>query len=565
MILKNFGLKNFKSYGNNRQDIQLTENGSVNLLVGRNGSGKTSLLQSLDFTFYRKVKGKNKKNISLSKIPNRLNKNLVSDATLLLDDDTEVKIVNGIAPDISEVYINDILDKSRDYSDYIDMSIDTFKSLVSVKFTDFMDFMSLSNDEKKMLISKLCDLEYLNNLSSKLPLIIRNNKEDLEKTEFKIKSIEKDIKTYSDTITKIIESTNNKSVSEVEDTQKLITRLEENEVDLHNKTEKLNELLSKKVKLEKYINNVKLKINTLKGEQLNLSNKLKLFESGKCAYCETKLDEAHNHNDIILDIKSKLDEIKTSIQAHINDGKAKSDLYQKILLAINKQNLEINSLNKVIIKDRVTYENIIESKKSLDNEKEDKTSILTKKLNELETELSTLKSNRKVLMDTASVHKKMQLVLGENGVKKQLISKLIDPVNSYIQEYIEKLELPFYLYIDSDLDVIINNNGYEIDSDTLSDGESRLLNLIIMLSYIKMTRKSVNLNILFLDEVFIFIDSVYIEKVVDIIKEFSYEYKLNTFLVHHSPLLNMGKFDNIIYIKKDYFSEISYGYEEKLL
>lgn len=559
MRLKNFGLKNFKSYGNNRQDINLSENGAVNLLIGRNGSGKTSLLQSIDFTFYRKVKGRNKKYISLSKIPNRLNKNLISDATIILDDSTEVKIVNGLSPDISEVYVNGVLDEKSSYSDYVNVSIDTFKSLVSVKFTDFVDFMSLSSDEKKMLISKLCDLEYFNNLSSKLPIIVRDNKEKLEKTEYKIKAIEKNMNILNDTLIKVSQKPVNSEALNLADIEANINSVS-NEISIN--TDKIEKFNLNKDKLNKYLTSLSLKRNEFKNKVSTDTEKLNLFKSGVCAYCDTNLTEQHNHHDIVETLSKDIESYKLKISELNTAGKAKSELLNKVNMALNKTNFDISVLNKKLNTLHIQL-GTTQSKKSDNND--EVISDINSKLESLSNEKNILDIERKKYIDVTNVHKKMQMVLGEDGIKKQIISKLIDPVNTYIQEYIEKLDLPFSLYLDENLDATINNNGYDIDCDTLSDGESRLLNLVIMLSYIKMTRKNVDFNILFLDEVFIFIDSIYIDKVIEIIREFSYEYKLNTYLVHHSPLLDMGKFDNIIYIKKDYFSEIQYGHQEELL
>lgn len=553
MKIKEFGLRNFKSYGNNRQSISLNDGGSINLLIGRNGTGKTSLLQSLDFSCFRKVRGKNRKNISLSKIPNRINKNLVSDVTIESDGKL-IRIVNGLQPDISEVYVDGVLDNKGDYSDYINMGYDTFKSLVSVKFTDFMDFMSLSSDEKKMLISKLCDLEYLNNISSKLPQIVKDNKEKLEKVDIKIGTLSKTHDTLSNTLAGISRDV---TIITEDDLNTLKNEIINYKSSIESDTLLLKDYELKKDKLNKYLNSIESKKSSLITQHSGYKEKKKLHDSGKCAYCETNLTELHNHDNIITVIQNKMDTISSDISELNKTGSDKKDLYTKLTNKINILKNKINNDIKVANSKKVEYEVL---KEKLQNNKERVKNIndLTEKISVIGNELKQLHIDRTEYIKISDVHKKMQLVLSNDGIKKEIIYKMVDPVNIYIREYIERLELPFNLIIDGDLNVSVSSYGYDVDSDTLSDGESRLLNLIIMLSYIKMSRKKINLNILFLDEVFIFIDYIYIEQVIDIVSEFSKEYNLNTFLVHHSPLLNVGKFDNIIYIKKNTFSEISY-------
>ena len=62
MLISELGIKGFKSYGNNEQILKLnTEKGELILLVGNNGAGKSSLLDSFDYTLYGKTRGKKKR------------------------------------------------------------------------------------------------------------------------------------------------------------------------------------------------------------------------------------------------------------------------------------------------------------------------------------------------------------------------------------------------------------------------------------------------------------------------------------------------------------------------
>ena len=62
MIISEIGIKGYKSFGNNEQTIKLnTEKGELILLSGRNGAGKSSILESIDYSLFGKVRGKNKK------------------------------------------------------------------------------------------------------------------------------------------------------------------------------------------------------------------------------------------------------------------------------------------------------------------------------------------------------------------------------------------------------------------------------------------------------------------------------------------------------------------------
>ena len=79
MLISELGIRGFKSYGNNEQVLKLnTEKGELILLVGNNGAGKSSLLDSFDYTLYGKVRGRKKKWATLSTLPNRINGELLN-------------------------------------------------------------------------------------------------------------------------------------------------------------------------------------------------------------------------------------------------------------------------------------------------------------------------------------------------------------------------------------------------------------------------------------------------------------------------------------------------------
>ena len=161
MLINEIGIRGFKSYGNNEQVLKLnTEKGELILLVGNNGAGKSSLLDSFDYVLYGKVRGKKKRWSTLSTLPNRINgelQNRIKFKAL----GTEVEIKRGISPNILELWENGVLNERAGKSNidekvenYIGMDIETFKSFISMSINDFKNFISLSNEEKQLLLDK---------------------------------------------------------------------------------------------------------------------------------------------------------------------------------------------------------------------------------------------------------------------------------------------------------------------------------------------------------------------------------------------------------------------------
>ena len=117
------------------------------------------------------------------------------------------------------------------------------------------------------------------------------------------------------------------------------------------------------------------------------------------------------------------------------------------------------------------------------------------------------------------------------------------------------MSLPFQVKLDESFNADVRQFGMEIEHDTLSTGETRKLNLAILVAYLKLIRTKRHINILFLDEVFSSIDLEGIESILFLLKEFAISYNVNIFVVHHA-IMNKEYFDRIIQIEKNVFSEI---------
>lgn len=115
--------------------------------------------------------------------------------------------------------------------------------------------------------------------------------------------------------------------------------------------------------------------------------------------------------------------------------------------------------------------------------------------------------------------------------------------------------LPFQVELDETFSAKIKQFGIDVEHDSLSTGETRKLNISILIAYLKLIRTKRNINILFLDEIFSSIDLEGIESILFLLKQFAQSYNINIFVVHHA-VMNKEYFDRIIQIDKNVFSEI---------
>jgi ABC-type Mn2+/Zn2+ transport system ATPase subunit len=115
--------------------------------------------------------------------------------------------------------------------------------------------------------------------------------------------------------------------------------------------------------------------------------------------------------------------------------------------------------------------------------------------------------------------------------------------------------LPFDVKLDETFSSEIKTLGSVVEHDSLSTGESKKVNIAILIAYLKLIRTKKHINILFLDEVFSSIDIEGIDSILLLLKSFANDYNINIFVVHHA-ILNQEMFDRIIKINKEVFSSI---------
>ena len=212
MIIKEITIRNFKSFGNNPQTLKLnTDKGELILICGRNGSGKTSLITSIDYVLYNKTRGLKKKYSTLSNLPNRINNELLVDIKFM-SGGTEVEVKRGINPNILELTENGIVNDKAGKSNiddkiekYVEMDVDTFKSFISMSINDFKNFISLSTEEKQLLLDKLFNLEVIDTLNGILKELNKSNKTSLTVMESEINTLNDSINSIQSSIDKSIQ------------------------------------------------------------------------------------------------------------------------------------------------------------------------------------------------------------------------------------------------------------------------------------------------------------------------------------------------------------------------
>lgn len=559
MVISEIGIRGYKSFGNNEQVLKIsTEEGQLILLVGNNGNGKSSLLESFEYSLYGKVKsGKVKKWNKLSTLPNRINGELLN-RIKFQSNGIDVEVKRGISPNILELSENGVVNERAGKSNideriekYVGMDIETFKSFISMSINDFKNFISLTNEEKKLLLDKLFNLEVINILNDILKEINKDNKLRMATLDSEINTLDESISSIQRSIQKAIEKEKLNIQQEIDELMESMSSKKEDYKLLKEKVEKIKE---KDSQLVDELDIEKRQLINIQNDIKNVNREISLYDSGKCPTCSTDFNTDHflNLRATLVEKKNGYDKLLEEVQSNISSIREKQlklkGISDKTTTAFNDLNYLLRNYKSKI--EDLTKKQKLEAGKDSVNVKEFEDTI-----KELESKKTISHEKVSVCKEKELYYKELNRILSEEGVKKSIISGIIKPINHFISDNIKKMRLPFEVRLDETFTAEIKSLGSVIEHDSLSTGETKKINIAILIAYLKLIRTKKHINILFLDEVFSSIDIEGIDSILALLKSFANEYNINIFVVHHA-ILSQEMFDRIIQINKDVFSTI---------
>ena len=544
MKLKKISWRNFKSYSNVLTELDFEDKSSLNLIVGENGTGKTSIAEVITYTLYGKIE-----NFNASDIPNRINKNYWS--SIELDCDGHLVVVTrGISPNLFEVTIdgkkidtagnNNI--QSMLEENYYHIPYSVFINTLVLSIDDFKSLIDLNAADKRNIIDKIFGFTIYNQLTKYVKEEQKRVMSDISSNEGSIKVSNQHILNYERQIGEIKEN-----VSSQEEIDELLSKIEEAKEAKKKNEEILSKLNDVKSKLNDTTveNSVSYKDNKMKIDEID--KRISLIDSGKCPTCGTSLEGEEFQKE-----KEKLLEERKIYESN-------ADNIRNSILGIKSK---LNAIDK---KEKSVRTDISKSKLvDLQYEYKYKTSIketnidpLVKLKSELDDELVKLNDEKAELDKERKMYEMMLNILGENGIKKYVASKYVPVINNIMSEMLEFMELNYIVKFDNNFNATIMQNGCNVKYKTLSTGEKKRINFASVISIIKFLKLQLcDLNLLFIDELFSNIDINGVSYMIEMMRKLCGELNLNTYLIHHAPLEGVS-FDSIILTSKpDGFSRI---------
>lgn len=551
MKLLEFSYKNILSYGNKLQTFKFDDGPKLILVEGENGAGKSSIKEALTVSIYGRSAIRKMKDI-----PNWINRNAYTNVKFQTTSGEQIELDRGVDPNFSNIKINESifnLPDKRKVDEFIEEELakipfSVFCNTISLSFDDFKSFVNLSKDDKRKIVDRIFGIDILSDMRAKVKESLREIKSESDLLELALSRNESNLETYSKQLEDLKNKLTAKKQKVEEDLASLIKEKQE-EVDANSTL--LSEFKTKSDSINKAATAANEEVSKIKGSMRDLSSKLEVYSKNRCPHCLNDLQSEPS-----LEVKTKIEEkLKELGEALPKKQEASSELNAKVT-ALLLEKSELDSKKYSLSAELASLKKSLsdsQKKEESDDSSESIAQIIKNTKSQIESDKSTIASltDRKVLYLT------LDDLLSDSGIKKSMVDKIIPTLNARIQEISEKLEFKFSFEFDSEFDPHIKYLGLDISPESLSSGQRKKMNLIVLLAFIEIIKmKHSQMNVMFLDEIFSSLDKNNVYKSISILKEYAKKYNMTIFVVSHEALPEEFFDYRIIVNQVDHFSDM---------
>lgn len=418
-------------------------------------------------------------------------------------------------------------------------------------------------DTSKVTLELLCIISF-NNFKSLATLNTADTKKFLDQvlgfyTLTEYADICKQLRSDNQSQISLISNTIEKLESQVKKLEEL-SNMEVINGDIVSVKQEINSLMVLKDQLT---NEFKQELSIVKDRQKDLNGKkitlvtlgkhkkeeIDFIEKGVCPTCGAKIDQSQ------LEVKKQEREVLLE-QYNTIDKQCKEVLGELVKLD-EKHNANINEFNSKINESKILLTRLEEQAKRI-------------KINTSEIEIikQNIKGNEELLnkYQGEDVEWEQLYNILSVQVRSKILQSFIPALNKNILKYVQRLHLPYIVEFDSNFKCNISICGMDKDIpvSSLSTGQLKTVDMVIILGVLGTVIGSNGINILFLDELFSNLDAGLRNEMCSVLRE-SLKPESTIFIISHTDLEDKY-FDGNIYMKlevKDQYEKHSKATIEK--
>ena len=558
--------KNFLSTGNTFTEIDLTKN-STTLIIGENGSGKSTILDALCFGLF----GKPFRTINKSQLINSINTSgLVVEVDFRIGS-RNYKVVRGIKPNVFEIYNNgNPMNQEasvRDYQKILEQQIlklnyRSFTQVVILGSSTFIPFMQLKARHRREVVEEILDIQIFSLMNMLLKQKLKDLQEELtsidNRYELNVEKISLQ-ENYIDDLKKNKDKLISSKKESIENNTKAIQVRTEQRTEMEDENNIYLEQIKDQSDTEQKERKLKDLRATLAEKHKSHSSMLDFFNDNEdCPTCQQHIDEGFKE-EMMVKQKQEVDKYQAGMdkmKSELSLTKERLKEIKEIADKFRDNQLSIMSLNTSIIELEKFNHKLKDEIKSFNGGGVSKSD--TDKLKNLKEEHGKIEVQRKSAKEERNYVEAAKVMLQDTGIKTKIIKQYLPIMNKLINKYLTSMEFYVNFTLNENFEETIKSRFRDdFTYASFSEGEKMRIDLALLFTWraIAKMKNSTNTNLLILDEIFdSSLDGTGTDEFLKILNTLSGE---NVFVISHKQDVLVDKFkDTIKFAKEKNFSHV---------
>ena len=553
--------KNLLASGNAFTQVKLNTDSST-LIIGENGSGKSTILDALTFGLF----GRPFRSINKNQLVNSINQGGTEVEIEFSIGSKEYVIKRGISKNFFTIYQDGKLlnqDASvRDYQEFLEKTIlklnyKSFTQIVILGSSSFIPFMRLKASDRRTIIEDLLDIEIFSVMNYLLKGRVAQNKDDMGAVDISLGLSRGEREHLEFLINKLKEDKSiqiNKNEKDIKEHEKFLKNYKKNINDFINKNKTLSESISDQAKVREKVNTLSDYERGIEKNIMKFEDEIEFYEKNEtCGVCRQNIPK-NFREEMIEDFHAKMH----------NSGQA----ILKLGLDLHEQNKRIKEIDDVLdimkehdinaTRDQNSLEacvQYIEKVTKLNKELFQMTEDIDQKrkdLDLLKNDIDIYNEEKEELSKQRHLYETAATLLKDTGIKTRIIKQYLPIINKLINVHLGKLDFYVSFELDESFNETIKSRYRdEFTYDSFSEGEKLRIDLALLFTWraVAKLKNSVNTNLLVLDEVFdSSLDAAGTDEFLKILNDLAGD--VNTFVISHKGEILFDKFNKVIKFEK---------------